>query len=104
MTSSSEITELIGKRCKTRDLDDFPDLKEDERCWQCRMWDAIDSLVDREVKKARLEGKLQEHTQINRMRRDTTIRKLHYATFPPEWLDKRVNDLKAQLQSKGGTE
>jgi hypothetical protein len=32
-------------RCEAKDLHEFPDLKEGERCWSCRVWEAIDAAV-----------------------------------------------------------
>lgn len=33
---------FIGRRCKTKDTDDFPDLKEDGRCLTCMIYELID--------------------------------------------------------------
>jgi hypothetical protein len=41
-TAGEAIEELIGKRCATKDTHDFPDLKDNERCFTCALWDAID--------------------------------------------------------------
>lgn len=39
------ITELVGKRCTTKDIDDFPDehLKDQERCFVCSAWEQFDN-------------------------------------------------------------
>lgn len=42
------IREYWGERCKTRDVDDFPDLAVDpasSRCPCCVAWDQFDALV-----------------------------------------------------------
>jgi hypothetical protein len=36
------ITDSYGKRCETKDLDDFPELKHSERCLCCKMWEDYD--------------------------------------------------------------
>lgn len=39
-----QFTKTFGKRCKTKDYDDFPELKGDEesRCFSCRSWEIWD--------------------------------------------------------------
>lgn len=41
--------EKLMPRCKTSDKEDFPDehLDDSERCWNCRVWEAIDKEVTR---------------------------------------------------------
>lgn len=47
----TDLEKLIGKRCKTKDTHDFPDLAHDERCGACEMWEA----VDKEINSARID-------------------------------------------------
>lgn len=43
-TTEAELEKLIGKRCTTKDTDDFPELRDDDpaRCFVCKTWEAID--------------------------------------------------------------
>ena len=37
------ITKVYGERCETKDTEDFPELKHDERCITCRMWETFEA-------------------------------------------------------------
>lgn len=50
-TAAKALEKLIGRRCKTLDKLDFPELKEDERCGTCEMWEAVDDLLASELKR-----------------------------------------------------
>lgn len=42
------ITHVYGKRCKTRDLDDFPEMEHDPlatRCRACLEWERYDEFI-----------------------------------------------------------
>lgn len=40
------ITDGWGKRCKTRDFDDFPEIDEFSRCPTCEMWEHRDEFIN----------------------------------------------------------
>ena len=40
-------TKKYGKRCKTKDIDDFPEIKDDKdsnRCFVCEIWETVDDI------------------------------------------------------------
>lgn len=41
---------IVGQRCNTRDLHEFPDLDGDERCLVCTMYDTIDESKQQIIK------------------------------------------------------
>lgn len=52
------------------------------------------------IEEARIKGKIREHAEITRMRRDVKIGKEEVATIPIYWLSNRPEQLKAQLKGK----
>lgn len=56
-TMTNAELEKLMPRCKTSDLDDFPDehLDDSERCWNCRVWETIDNQVASVEIKARID-------------------------------------------------
>ncbi len=49
------ITKNYGKRCETKDTEDFPDLKKDERCLCCLMWERYDKQKTQRIVKEVVE-------------------------------------------------
>lgn len=47
--------EKLLPRCAGSDLEDFPDLKEEERCWNCRVWEAIEAEYSKRTKRLETE-------------------------------------------------
>jgi hypothetical protein len=59
MSTPKDSLEKLMPRCKVKDTDDFPELehKDDSaRCWNCRVWEAIDSHSLQERKKGVRDG------------------------------------------------
>lgn len=56
MTSQSDLEKLIP-RCETKDTDDFPELLKDEdgRCYNCKLWEAIEAYSTQQVTTARVD-------------------------------------------------
>lgn len=60
-TTGLERLEKLLPRCPTKDTDDFPEIKEhlddDPKagCYNCRLWEAIDTHTQAEVERARID-------------------------------------------------
>lgn len=44
-TLESFATNLVGRRCLTKDVEDFPNLHEYERCPACITWELVDDRI-----------------------------------------------------------
>lgn len=93
MSNSSSMGELekLLPKCPTKDTDDFrgPEkLKEEERCYNCRLWDAIDA----KIKEVELAGRIDEVRLIPFLQDGKLL---------VEWKEKRLAELRTPQDTTG---
>lgn len=44
-TATRRLEKFIGRRCKTKDIHDFPELEYDGRCSVCELYEIVDALI-----------------------------------------------------------
>lgn len=94
----------INEPCKTKDTDDFPDLKDkhNERCYNCLIWEAIDELVGTETelrlgavrKLAYVEG---AHDELSKM--NETLSKM-IAMFETDGAEAKIPNLQDYIAGR----